>query len=145
MKGFFKTYWLECTLFVLGFAGGVIALPFLPEAVPIQWHNGQVSSTGPKWILLGLAVVQLVASVAVHMGVERYFTKFPALAPTLSGSERIVAVMISVVLLSCQLCSMLAAWNVPVNVAVVLLVELVLIPLVFLGFVVVKLMKSFTK
>ena len=38
MKAFFKTYWLEVLLAAVGFAGALIAMPFLPGSVPIQFQ-----------------------------------------------------------------------------------------------------------
>ena len=53
MKAFFKTYWLEVLLAAVGFAGALIAMPFLPGSVPIQFQgDGVITRTGPKWTLL---------------------------------------------------------------------------------------------
>ena len=145
MKAFFKIYWVEILLFAVSFLAALIAWPFLPEAIPVQWHDGQVSSTGPKWFLLLLSVAQLGASCVCHYALKRYFNKFPALAPTLSGMERLVPICISVVLLTCQLCSMLAAWNLAVRTDLVLLIELLLVPIVFIGFVASKILGKIGK
>lgn len=142
MKVFLKTYWVELLFFVVGLVGTLIAYPFLPESIPVQWHNGQVSNTGPKWILLVLVLVQFAASYVVHYSLKRYFEKFPALAPALSGLDRLISIFISVILLSCLVCSMLAAWGVGVRVEVILLAELLLVPIVFIGFVAAKLFKN---
>lgn len=142
MKAFLKTYWMETAFFAVGLLGAVIAYPFLPESVPVQWHDGQVSSTGPKWILLILSLAQFAASTVCHYALKRYFDKFPALAPTLSGMERLASLFLSAVILTCQLCSMLSAWGVAVSVEVVLLVELLLVPVVLLAFVASKFFKK---
>ena len=133
MKVFFKIYGVELAFFAVSILSVAIAWVFLPETIPVQWKDGQVSSVGPKWILWLLALALLGASCVSHYALKRYFDKFPALAPTLSGMERLVPICISVVLLSCQACSMLAAWNVAVRTDVVLLVELLLVPIVFIA------------
>ena len=145
MKVFFKIYGVELVFFAVSVLSVAIAWVFLPETIPVQWKDGQVSSVGPKWILWLLALALLGASCVSHYALKRYFDKFPALAPTLSGMERLVPICISVVLLSCQACSMLAAWNVAVRTDVVLLVELLLVPIVFIGFVAARILGNIGK
>lgn len=140
MKAFFKTYGVELAFFAVSVFSVAIAWGFLPETIPVQWKDGQVCSVGSKWILWLLSLALLAGSCVSHYAMKRYFDKFPALAPALSGMERLVPICISVVLLSCQACSMLAAWNVAVRVDLVLLVELLLVPVVFIGFVAAKIL-----
>ena len=134
MKAFLKTYWLEFLLFAVGLVGAAIAMPFLPGSVPRQWSGGQVAATMPKAGLFLIPAVQLAVCFLFHWQLKRCLDKLPALAPTLSGAEYLLPGILSVVCLSLELCVMLAAWGVAVNIAVVLLVELALVPVVFLAF-----------
>ena len=110
-----KTYWLELLFFALGLVGAAFAFPFLPGSIPRQWNNGQVVAT------------------------------MPALAPTFSGMERLLPAVLAVVCLSLEVCIMLAAWGVAVKIAVVLLVELLVVPIVFIGFVAAKILGNIGK
>ena len=127
-----KTYWLELLFFALGLVGAAFAFPFLPGSIPRQWNNGQVVATMPKAALFLIPVVQLLE-------------KLPALAPTFSGMERLLPAVLAVVCLSLEVCIMLAAWGVAVKIAVVLLVELLVVPIVFIGFVAAKILGNIGK
>ena len=145
MKAFLKTYWLEVLLFAVGLVGAAVALHFLPGSVPRQWNGGQVVSTMPKAGLFLIPVVQLAVCALFHWWIGRSIGRLTALAPTFSGMERLLPAVLAVVCLSLELCIMLAAWGVAVNVAAVLLVELALVPLVFIGFVAVKILGNLGK
>ena len=56
--------------------------------------------------------------------------------------ERLLPAVLSVILLSLELCVLLAAWGVTVPVGTVMLIELLLVPLVFVGFVAVKIIRN---
>ena len=142
MKAFLKTYLLEILLFAVGFLGALIGSPFLPEQVPLQWNSGEVVTTGSKWILLLIPVVQLAVTVVFHWWIQRSLEKLPAVAATLSGMERLLPLVLAVVILTCQLCSMLAAWGLPVRLEAVLIVELLLVPIVLIGFVAAKILTN---
>lgn len=61
MKAFLKTYWLEFLFFAVGLVGAVIAMPFLPASVPLQFQgDGVITRTGPKWAVFIIPVVQLL-------------------------------------------------------------------------------------
>lgn len=141
MKAFFKTYWLEVLLAAVGFAGALIAMPFLPGSVPIQFQgDGVITRTGPKWTLLIIPAAQLVTTYAFHWWIGRCLERLPALAPAMSGAERLLPVVFAVVLLTLELCLLLIAFGVLVPVGTVMLIELLLIPIVFIGFVAAKIL-----
>lgn len=140
-----KTYWLELLFFALGLVGAAFAFPFLPGSIPRQWNNGQVVATMPKAALFLIPVVQLLVCYLFHWWIGRCLEKLPALAPTFSGMERLLPAVLAVVCLSLEACIMLAAWGVAVKIAVVLLVELLVVPIVFIGFVAVKILGNIGK
>ena len=53
--------------------------------------------------------------------------------------------MLSIILLTLELCVLLAAWGVTVPVGTVLLIELLLVPIVFIGFVAAKILGNIGK
>ena len=135
MKAFVKTYWLELLFFAVGFVGAVLAMPFLPRSIPLQFQgDGTITRTGPRWMLFLIPLVQLVACYGFHWWIGQCLEKLPALAPTLSGVERLLPAVLSIILL--------AAWGVTVPVGTVMLIELLLVPLVFVGFVAVKIIRN---
>ena len=140
-----KTYWLELLFFALGLVGAAFAFPFLPGSIPRQWNNGQVVATMPKAALFLIPVVQLLVCYLFHWWIGRCLEKLPALAPTFSGMERLLPAVLAVVCLSLEVCIMLAAWGVAVKIAVVLLVELLVVPIVFMGFVAAKILGNIGK
>ena len=140
-----KTYWLELLFFALGLVGAAFAFPFLPGSIPRQWNNGQVVATMPKAALFLIPVVQLLVCYLFHWWIGRCLEKLPALAPTFSGMERLLPAVLAVVCLSLEVCIMLAAWGVAVKIAVVLLVELLGVPIVFIGFVAAKILGNIGK
>ena len=140
-----KTYWLELLFFALGLVGAAFAFPFLPGSIPRQWNNGQVVATMPKAALFLIPVVQLLVCYLFHWWIGHSLEKLPALAPTFSGMERLLPAVLAVVCLSLEVCIMLAAWGVAVKIAVVLLVELLLVPIVFIGFVAAKILGNIGK
>lgn len=135
MKSFFKSYWLELALGALGLLGALIAFPFLPESIPAQWTDGQVSSTMPKGGLFAIPLIQLVVTVLFHWWIQESLKKFPGVGSTLSGFERLLPLMLAVIALTLELCIVLAAWGVALRIEVILLVELLLVPFVLLAFV----------
>ena len=135
-----KTYWLELLFFAVGLAGAAFAFPLLPGSIPRQWNNGQVVATMPKAALFLIPVVQLLVCYLFHWWIGHSLEKLPALAPTFSGMERLLPAILAVVCLSLELCIMLAAWDVAVDIAAVLLIELLLVPIVFIGFVAAKIL-----
>ena len=146
MKAFLKTYWLELLFFAVGLVGAVIAMPFLPASVPLQFQgDGVITRTGPKWAVFIVPVVQLLVCYGFHWWIGRCLEKLPALAPTFSGMERLLPAVLAVVCLSLEVCIMLAAWGVAVKIAVVLLVELLVVPIVFIGFVAAKILGNIGK
>ena len=140
MKSFLKTYWLETLLFAVGLVGALIAFPFLPQSIPLQWRDGEIVTNGPKWILVLVPVIQLAVTVAFHWWIKASLDKFPAVGTTLSGVERLLPLVLAAVILTCELCSMLAAWGVSVRLELVLVVELLLVPIVIIGFVAAKIL-----
>ena len=140
-----KTYWLELLFFAVGLAGAAFAFPLLPGSIPRQWNNGQVVATMPKAALFLIPVVQLLVCYLFHWWIGHSLEKLPALAPTFSGMERLLPAILAVVCLSLELCIMLAAWDVAVDIAAVLLIELLLVPIVFIGFVAAKILGNIGK
>ena len=140
-----KTYWLELLFFAVGLAGAAFAFPLLPGSIPRQWNNGQVVATMPKAALFLIPVVQLLVCYLFHWWIGHSLEKLPALAPTFSGMERLLPAVLAVVCLSLEVCIMLAAWGVAVKIAVVLLVELLVVPIVFIGFVAAKILGNIGK
>lgn len=140
-----KTYWLELLFFAVGLAGAAFAFPFLPGSIPRQWNNGQVVATMPKAALFLVPVVQLLVCYGFHWWIGRCLEKLPALAHTLSGMERLLPAVLSIILLTLELCVLLAAWGVTVPVGTVLLIELLLVPIVFIGFVAAKILGNIGK
>ena len=129
----------------MGLVGAAFAFPFLPGSIPRQWNNGQVVATMPKAALFLIPVVQLLVCYLFHWWIGRCLEKLPALAPTFSGMERLLPAVLAVVCLSLEVCIMLAAWGVAVKIAVVLLVELLVVPIVFIGFVAAKILSNIGK
>lgn len=140
-----KTYWLELLLFALGLVGAAFAFPFLPGSIPRQWNNGQVVATMPKAALFLIPVVQLLVCYLFHWWIGRCLEKLPALAHTLAGMERLLPAVLSIILLTLELCVLLAAWGVTIPLGAVLLVELLLVPIVFIGFVAAKILGNIGK
>lgn len=146
MKAFLKTYWLEFLFFAVGLVGAVIAMPFLPASVPLQFQgDGVITRTGPKWAVFIIPVVQLLVCYGFHWWIGRCLEKLPALAHTLGGMERLLPAVLSIILLTLELCVLLAAWGVTVPLGAVLLVELLLVPIVFIGFVAAKILGNIGK
>ena len=141
-----KTYWLEFLFFAVGLVGAVIAMPFLPASVPLQFQgDGVITRTGPKWAVFIVPVVQLLVCYGFHWWINRCLEKLPALAPPLSGMERLLPAVLSIILLTLELCVLLAAWGVTIPLGAVLLVELLLVPIVFIGFVAAKILGNIGK
>lgn len=141
-----KTYWLEFLFFAVGLVGAVIAMPFLPASVPLQFQgDGVITRTGPKWAVFIIPVVQLLVCYGFHWWINRCLEKLPALAYTLAGMERLLPAVLSIILLTLELCVLLAAWGVTVPVGTVMLIELLLVPIVFIGFVVAKILGNIGK
>ena len=146
MKAFLKTYWLEFLFFAVGLVGAVIAMPFLPASVPLQFQDdGVITRTGPKWAVFIIPVVQLLVCYGFHWWINRCLEKLPALAHTLAGMERLLPAVLSIILLTLELCVLLAAWGVTIPLGAVLLVELLLVPIVFIGFVAAKILGNIGK
>lgn len=141
-----KTYWLELLFFAVGLVGAVIAMPFLPASVPLQFQgDGVITRTGPKWAVFIVPVVQLLVCYGFHWWINRCLEKLPALAHTLSGMESLLPALLSIILLTLELCVLLAAWGVTVPVGTVMLIELLLVPIVFIGFVAAKILGNIGK
>ena len=74
-----KTYWLELLFFAVGLVGAVIAMPFLPASVPLQFQgDGVITRTGPKWAVFIVPVVQLLVCYGFHWWINRCLEKLPA-------------------------------------------------------------------
>ena len=100
-----KTYWLELLFFAVGLVGAVIAMPFLPASVPLQFQgDGVITRTGPKWAVFIIPVVQLLVCYGFHWWIGRCLEKLPALAHTLAGMERLLPAVLSIILLTLELC-----------------------------------------
>lgn len=141
-----KTYWLEFLFFAVGLVGAVIAMPFLPASVPLQFQgDGVITRTGPKWAVFIIPVVQLLVCYGFHWWINRCLEKLPALAHTLAGMESLLPAVLSIILLTLELCVLLAAWGVTVPVGTVMLIELLLVPIVFIGFVAAKILGNIGK
>lgn len=122
MKAFVKAYWLEVLLAAVGFAAGLVFLPFLPGDVPRQWNNGQVVATMPKLCLLLVPVIQLAVTMTVRIVLGAQVKKAPALA----GVPRVLSAVVAVVCLVLEACVLLTAWGAALPVEGVLLAALVL-------------------
>ena len=122
MKAFVKAYWLEVLLAAVGFAAGLVFLPFLPGDVPRQWNNGQVVATMPKLCLLLVPVIQLAVTMTVRAVLGAQVKKAPALA----GVPRVLSAVVAVVCLVLEACVLLTAWGAALPVEGVLLAALVL-------------------
>ena len=141
-----KTYWLEFLFFAVGLVGAVIAMPFLPASVPLQFQgDGVITRTGPKWAVFIVPVVQLLVCYGFHWWINRCLEKLPALAHTLAGMERLLPAVLSIIILTLELCVLLAAGGVTVPVGTVMLIELLLVPIVFIGFVAAKILGNIGK
>ena len=125
MRAFLRAYRLDCLFFAAALALDLCAMPFLPERVPVQWRDGAVSLEWPKWYLLVLAAAQFVAAYVVRTALGRYYQRLPALERVAPGLDRLAPLFLSVLILSCQLCSVLAAFGVGVNPERVVLLEVV--------------------
>lgn len=146
MKAFLKAYWLELLFFAVGLVGAAIAMPFLPASVPLQFQgDGVITRTGPKWAVFIIPVVQLLVCYGFHWWIGRRLEKLPALAHTLAGMESLLPAVLSIILLTLELCVLLAAWGVTIPLGAVLLVELLLVPIVFIGFVAAKILGNIGK
>ena len=122
MKAFVKAYWLEVLLAAVGFAAGLVFLPFLPGDVPRQWNNGQVVNTMPKLCLLLVPVIQLAVTMTVRTVLGAQVKKAPALA----GVPRVLSAVVAVVCLVLEGCILLTAWGIAVPVEGVLFAVLAL-------------------
>ena len=141
-----KTYWLELLFFAVGLVGAVIAMPFLPASVPLQFQgDGVITRTGPQWAGFILPGGQLRVCYGFHWWINRCLEKLPALAHTLAGMERLLPAVLSIILLTLELCVLLAAWGVTVPVGTVMLIELLVVPIVFIGFVAAKILGNIGK
>ena len=130
----------------MGLVGAVIAMPFLPASVPLQFQgDGVITRTGPKWAVFIVPVVQLLVCYGFHWWIGRCLEKLPALAHTLAGMESLLPAVLSIILLTLELCVLLAAWGVTVPVGTVMLIELLLVPIVFIGFVAAKILGNIGK
>ena len=122
MKAFVKAYWLEVLLAAVGFAAGLVFLPFLPGDVPRQWNNGQVVATMPKLCLLLVPVIQLAVTMTVRIVLGAQVKK----APALTGVARVLSAVVAAVCLVLEACVLLTAWGAALPVEGVLLAALVL-------------------
>ena len=114
--------------------------------MPLQFQgDGVITRTGPKWAVFIIPVVQLLVCYGFHWWIGRCLEKLPALAHTLSGMERLLPAVLSIILLTLELCVLLAAWGVTVPVGTVMLIELLLVPIVFIGFVAAKILGNIGK
>ena len=119
--------------------------PSCQEAFPGSGTTGQVVATMPKAALFLIPVVQLLVCYLFHWWIGRCLEEAPRSGPTFSGMERLLPAVLAVVCLSLEVCIMLAAWGVAVKIAVVLLVELLVVPIVFIGFVAAKILGNIGK
>ena len=122
MKAFVKAYWLEVLLAAVGFAAGLVFLPFLPGDVPRQWNNGQVVATMPKLCLLLVPVIQLAVTMTVRTVLGAQVKK----APALTGVARVLSAVVAAVCIVLEGCVLLTAWGAALPVEGVLLAALVL-------------------
>ena len=122
MKAFVKAYWLEVLLAAVGFAAGLVFLPFLPGDVPRQWNNGQVVATMPKLCLLLVPVIQLAVTMTVRIVLGAQVKK----APALTGVARVLSAVVAAVCLVLEACVLLTAWGIAVPVEGVLFAVLAL-------------------
>ncbi|MFQ6828661.1 MAG: hypothetical protein ACLRSY_02805 [Acutalibacter sp.] len=138
-----KTYWLELLFFAVGLVGRSSPCPSCRKrAAAVQ---GTASSrTGPKWAVFIIPVVQLLVCYGFHWWIGRCLEKLPPW-PAPSGMERLLPAVLSIILLTLELCVLLAAWGVTIPLGAVLLVELLLVPIVFIGFVAAKILGNIGK
>lgn len=122
MKAFVKAYWLEVLLAAVGFAAGLVFLPFLPGDVPRQWNNGQVVATMPKLCLLLVPVIQLAVTMTVRTVLGAQVKK----APALTGVARVLSAVVAAVCIVLEGCVLLTAWGLSFPVEAVLLTVVVL-------------------
>ena len=122
MKAFVKAYWLEVLLAAVGFAAGLVFLPFLPGDVPRQWNNGQVVATMPKLCLLLVPVIQLAVTMTVRTVLGAQVKK----APALTGVARVLSAVVAAVCIVLEGCVLLTAWGIAVPVEGVLFAVLAL-------------------
>ena len=122
MKVFVKAYWLEVLLAAVGFAAGLVFLPFLPGDVPRQWNNGQVVATMPKLCLLLVPVIQLAVTMTVRIVLGAQVKK----APALTGVARVLSAVVAAVCIVLEGCVLLTAWGIAVPVEGVLFAVLAL-------------------
>ena len=106
----------------VGFAAGLVFLPFLPGDVPRQWNNGQVVATMPKLCLLLVPVIQLAVTMTVRIVLGAQVKK----APALTGLARVLSAVVAVVCLVLEACVLLTAWGLSFPVEAVLLTVVVL-------------------
>ena len=147
MKAFLKTYWLEFLFFAVGLVGAVIAMPFLPASVAAAVPRGRRHHPdGPQ---VGRCLSSRWCSCWCAMAFTGDWAAAgeasPALAHTLAGMERLLPAVLSIILLTLELCVLLAAWGVTVPVGTVMLIELLLVPIVFIGFVAAKILGNIGK
>ncbi|MFR5133996.1 MAG: hypothetical protein ACLTEG_02685 [Acutalibacter sp.] len=135
-----KTYWLEL-LFSPWACGRGLRMPIPAGSIPAVEQRAVVA-TMPKARSHPRAAAGVLSVPLVDW---RCLEKLPALAPTFSGMERLLPAVLAVVCLSLEGCIMLAAWGVAVKIAVVLLVELLVVPIVFIGFVAAKILGNIGK
>ena len=122
MKAFVKAYWLEVLLAAVGFAAGLVFLPFLPGGVPRQWNTGRVVATMPKLCLLLVPVIQLAVTMTVRIVLGAQVKKAPALA----GVPRVLSAVVAAVCIVLEGCVLLTAWGLSFPVEAVLLTVVVL-------------------
>ena len=135
MKKNLRTYGIELILFVVGLVLALALFPSLPEQIPMTWRNGEVVSVGPKAFVF-LFPVLLLIPLAVHRLMQIPTSFFPFL----KGLDQMMAVLIAVVLLSCEIGVLLLAKGVSFRMEIILLVELLLVPIVLGAFVAKKLL-----
>lgn len=135
MKAFLRTYGIELILFLAGFIIALALFPSLPEQIPMTWRNGEVVSTGPKAF-----VFLFPALLLIPLGVHALMRIPTSLFPFLKGFDQMMAVLIAVVLLSCEVGVLLLAKGVSFRMEIVLLVEVLLVPIVLGVFVAKKLL-----
>ena len=122
MKAFVKAYWLEVLLAAVGFAAGLVFLPFLPGDVPRQWNNGQVVATMPKLCLLLVPVIQLAVTMTVRIVLGAQVKK----ATALTGVARVLSAVVAAVCIVLEGCVLLTAWGAALPVEGVLFAVLAL-------------------
>lgn len=137
MKAFLREYWIELVLFLLGLVVAIGAFPFLPDQIPLQWKNGEVVTRGTKAFLFVFPVL-----LAVPFAIHGLLSVQMRLLPFLKGFDRLLAVLVGIVLLTCQVCVILLALGAPIRMEVVMLLELAAVPVILAVFVARKLLRK---